>query len=154
MPFGYTHTLKKISKFPLRYQLPPLWIFKRLCLIGSKGNPKFLWFAFFFFKCFWPPHGIWGSQAMDQIWAKIANHTTAVAMPDPLTHCAGRASKPAFWHCRDATDPTTLWYVFYHWQLQWITCIANITITLKRTMLTRHACVLQDFLLSGVFCIS
>lgn len=87
MPFGYTHTLKKISKFPLRYQLPPLWIFKRLCLIGSKGNPKFLWFAFFFFKCFWPPHGIWGSQARNQILASHElNHSCGNT--GSLTHCA------------------------------------------------------------------
>ena len=43
------------------------------------------WNFFFFF--FWPPCGIWSSQAGDQVW--VAGTTYNLAMPDPLTSCAG-----------------------------------------------------------------
>ena len=54
----------------------------------------------FFF--FWPLCGIWSSQARDQIKATVLTYASAVAMLDPLTHCAG--IKHVSWHCRDAAD--------------------------------------------------
>ena len=56
------------------------------------------WFSSFSFF-FWPPLGIWSSQAKDEIRATVATYTTAAAMPDPLTHSASLF--------RDAADPTT-----------------------------------------------
>ena len=34
------------------------------------------------------------SQARDEIWAVALNYAVAVAMPDPLTHCARLWIKP------------------------------------------------------------
>ena len=61
-----------------------------------------VWFCFF---RFWPPHGLWSFQARDQIWASAATYTTAVATPDPLTHCARLGIEPVSWHRRGATNP-------------------------------------------------
>ena len=47
---------------------------------------------------FWPPYGIWSSQARDQIQAAIATYTEAVATMDPLTSCAWLRIEPASWH--------------------------------------------------------
>ena len=38
------------------------------------------------------PCSLWNSRARDQIWAKVATYTRAVAMPASLTHCAGQGS--------------------------------------------------------------
>ena len=43
----------------------------------------------------------------------VVTYATAVAMLDPLTHCAGPGIKPSFWCCRDATDPLRT-----QWELQ------------------------------------
>ena len=48
---------------------------------------------------------MWSSQARDQIRAAVATCVTAVAMPDPLTHCARLGIKPVAWCCRDSADP-------------------------------------------------
>ena len=45
----------------------------------------FCFLIFFFF--YWLPLGIWSFRARDQIRATVATYVTAVAMPDPLTHC-------------------------------------------------------------------
>ena len=67
---------------------------------------KFTIFTFFFFfLLFWLPHGIWNSQARDQICATVVAYTTARAKPDPLTRCAKRGMQPASWHCRDTANP-------------------------------------------------
>ena len=55
------------------------------------------WLIDWFFL-FCPHHGIWSCWARDWIQATVATYTTAVAMPDPLTHCAGPGIKPASWH--------------------------------------------------------
>ena len=36
-------------------------------------------FEYYYFFLFWPPHGIWSSQARDQIQARVATCTIAVA---------------------------------------------------------------------------
>ena len=38
---------------------------------------------FYFFLFFWPPPGIWNSQARDKIPATPMTYTAAVATPDP-----------------------------------------------------------------------
>lgn len=55
-----------------------------LAQIPTSILPVFL--SFFFL--FWLPHSIWSSWARDQIRAEAVTYTTAVAMPDPLTHFA------------------------------------------------------------------
>ena len=63
--------------------------------------------SFFFF---WPPCGIWSSQASDQIQAEVSTYAAPVAMlPDPLTHCAspGIEPEPMSGSSRDATNPIT-----------------------------------------------
>ena len=67
-----------------------------------------------FFFLFQPPWGIWSSQAWDQTYA------AAVAMPDPLIHCAGLGIKPMSWRCRNTTNPVepqwelhALFYLFF-----------------------------------------
>ena len=45
------------------------------------------------------------SWARDQIQAAVATCAAAVAMLDPLTHCAGLGIKPASWHCGDTANP-------------------------------------------------
>ena len=35
------------------------------------------------------PHSVWSSWARDQIQTTVVTYTTATAMTDPLTHCAG-----------------------------------------------------------------
>ena len=37
----------------------------------------------FFFFLFWPPQGIWSSQARHQSGAAVVTYATSVAMPDP-----------------------------------------------------------------------
>ena len=56
---------------------------------------------------FWPPHGIWSSEARDHIWATAGTYVAAAATPDPLTHFAPPrpGTKPVSWGCRDAADP-------------------------------------------------
>ena len=61
----------------------------------------------------WPPCGVWGSWARDQIQAAGATYAAAAAAPDPLSHCAGLGIDPSSWHCRDAADPIEL-----QWELQ------------------------------------
>ena len=68
-------------------------------LIGSK-LPQFISFSLSFLPpsfppslpsflpSFLPPQGIWSSWARDQIQATFTASIAAVAMPDPLTHCA------------------------------------------------------------------
>ena len=41
----------------------------------------------------------------DQIQATVVIHTSATAMLDPLTHCAGLGIEPASWYGRDAANP-------------------------------------------------
>ena len=53
---------------------------------------------------FWPPHGIWGSWARNQIQAAVAAYAEVTATSDPLTHCARLGIEPASWHHRDAAD--------------------------------------------------
>ena len=59
-------------------------------------------FAFF---PFWLSHGTCSSWARDQIWATGATYTTAMAMLDLLTHCAGHGIEPVSWQGRGAADP-------------------------------------------------
>ena len=54
---------------------------------------------------FWPPQGICSFWARDQIWATVATYMATMAMPDPLTYCAGLGIEPFPWHCRDLTEP-------------------------------------------------
>ena len=58
---------------------------------------------------FWPPRGIWRSQARDQIPATVVTYAAAVAMSDPWPPVWGWGSNPhpesASQHCRDAADP-------------------------------------------------
>ena len=79
-----------------------------------------MWFLFLFL--FGHTHGIWSSQARDQILVAVATHATAAAILDPLTHCAGPGLGPESWRCRDATDPIGL-----HRELQ-------LTLILRKTM--------------------
>ena len=60
---------------------------------------------FYFFLFFWPPPGIWNSQARDKIPATPMTYTAAVATLGPLTQCAGLGTEPVSWHCKDAADP-------------------------------------------------
>lgn len=53
---------------------------------------------------FLPPPSLWGSQTRDQIPATTAICAAAVAVQDPLTHCAGPEIEPASQHFRDATN--------------------------------------------------
>ena len=46
-----------------------------------------------------------GSLARDQIRTALETYVAAVAMLDPLTHCAWPGIEPESWCCRDATDP-------------------------------------------------
>ena len=39
-------------------------------------------------------HGIWSSQARDHIEARVTTYTAALAMLDPLIHCAGPGMQP------------------------------------------------------------
>ena len=57
-----------------------------------------------FFGCF-KPYGV--ARPGDQLdpQATVAAYAMAVAMPDPLTHCARLGIKPASWHCRDTANP-------------------------------------------------
>ena len=65
-----------------------------------------LLFLFFLFCCcFWPPRGIWSSQARDQNRASVA---TYAATRDPLTHCALPGIEPASRCSRDAAHPIAL----------------------------------------------
>lgn len=57
----------------------------------------------FFFPLFWPSWGICSFQARDQIWATPGTYATAVAKPNPLTHCARLVIEPV---SRDATMGT------------------------------------------------
>ena len=69
----------------------------------------FLFVFFFSFFSFVFGH-LWrhmSSQARGQIWIIFVTYATAMAKPDPLTHCAGLGIEPASWCCRDATDPVT-----------------------------------------------
>ena len=43
--------------------------------------------------------------ASDQIQAGVVIYTEAVAMPEPLIHCARLGIELASWRCRDTTDP-------------------------------------------------
>lgn len=71
--------------------------------VANKEKLSFfkLTILFYFFFIFWSPHGIWISQARDQIQSTVE----PMAMSDPLVHCAGPKIKPAPWCCRDAADP-------------------------------------------------
>ena len=60
---------------------------------------------FVFVFLFWLPHGIRSPPAEDQIRATVAAYIIAVAMLDPLTHCARLEVESVSWCCRDATDP-------------------------------------------------
>ena len=56
------------------------------------------WSLGFFFFLFGHP---WYMEFLGR-----GSDAAAVAMPDPLTHCAGRGIEPSSWCCRDAADPT------------------------------------------------
>ena len=56
---------------------------------------------------FWPPHGIWISQAQDQIQGTITTEAAAAATLDPLTHCARLGIKPMSQCFQEAADPLT-----------------------------------------------
>jgi len=71
------------------------------------------------FFLFWPPHGIWSSWARDHIWATVATYTSAVVMPDPLTHHAGPGIRAVCWHCRDAAHPVVLLFPIDSIYQQW-----------------------------------
>ena len=47
---------------------------------------------------------MWNSWARHQIQATVLTYATAVAMPDPLTHCAGPGIEPVSWRCRDVAN--------------------------------------------------
>ena len=85
-----------------------------------KTNFSFSWFVFlsfflppslfpflpsflFCFSGFWPPHGIWSSQARDQIQATVLTYITAAAALDPFTYCARPGIEPLSRCCRDTT---------------------------------------------------
>lgn len=57
-----------------------------------------------FFLIFWLPLGIGSSWARDRIRATVVTYTEALAMPDPLSHCAGLGIESASWCCRDAAN--------------------------------------------------
>ena len=73
----------------LSFSLPPFF-------------PSFLISLCFFFSfLFWTPPGIWSSQTRDQIQVSGATYTAAVAMLEPLTHCAG-------WESNLSSDTTEM----------------------------------------------
>ena len=61
----------------------------------------FLFLILFFF--FWPPLGVWCSQARAQIQTVVLIYAAAVAALDPLTLCAGQGVgiEPESWCIRD-----------------------------------------------------
>ena len=61
--------------------------------------------AYTYIFLFWPPCGIWNSQARDQIQHTVVTYATAAAMPDPLTHCARPGIEPTSWCCKDSANP-------------------------------------------------
>ena len=69
------------------------------------------WFVLFCFDfLFRPLSSIWSPQARDQIRAAAANDAATVAMPDPLTHCAGPGIEAT--SCTDTSNP-----IVPQWQL-------------------------------------
>ena len=64
-----------------------------------------IWESYLFiYFLFWPPRGIWSSQARGQIRATAVTYTDAAAMLDPLTPLCWLGIQPASWHCRDAPN--------------------------------------------------
>ena len=55
----------------------------------------------FFLFLFWPPHGMWRSQARDQIWATVATYNAAAA--GSFIHCARPGIEPASQRSGDTT---------------------------------------------------
>ena len=66
---------------------------------------------------YWALLGPWSSWARAQIRAAVVWYATGVAVPDPLTHCAGLRIEPASWHCRDAADPVVPHQEFLYFDL-------------------------------------
>ena len=60
-------------------------------------------------------------------------YPTAMATPDPLTHCAGLGIKPTSWCYRDAADP-----VVPQQELQEIFCFVFKELVVER--LTKQSC--------------
>ena len=91
---------KKKQEKNIKYRLFIFLSFHALHVSLAFIFSSFLFFLFLF----WPPLGTLSSPARDQIQATVAVNATAVARPDPLTHCARLRIKPASWHYRDAAD--------------------------------------------------
>ena len=97
--FWGTSMLFSIVAAPTYIPINTVGVFPFLYTLSSM---LFLKFSFFLF---WPPHGIWNSQARDQIWAAVVIYAAAVATPDPLTHCARPGIEPVSWCCKDTANP-------------------------------------------------
>ena len=68
--------------------------------------------------------GIWSSCARNHIQAVVVTYTTAAAMPDPLTHCAGLGIEFISWCSRGATDPLVpQWELLNTFYINYIFCI-------------------------------
>lgn len=67
----------------------------------------FIYFRFWFllFTFFWPSSGMWSSQAMDHIQARLATYMAAIATLDPLIHWCLQGTEPVSWHYRDTANP-------------------------------------------------
>ena len=106
----YHLSSKTISPFSVKWNLFFFWLYPWHVEVPGPGIELRMWQGspnrhFYFILFVWLPHCTWSSWARGQIWAVILTYTTAAAMPDPLTHCAGLGSKPVSWCCRDASDP-------------------------------------------------
>ena len=66
-----------------------------------------------FFLFFWLSHGIWSSQAKNQIQAAVVTYATAATMPGALTQSVGPGMELVSWHYRNTTNP-----VAPQWELQ------------------------------------
>ena len=73
---------------------PALWLV--IWLFSHSFSVDLFSLSFILKSFFWLPHGIRMFQARDQIQATVATYAAAVAMPDPLTHCARPGIEPAY----------------------------------------------------------
>ena len=81
--------------------------------LPKRLSPPSFFFFFFLSFLFRLLCILWSSKARDQIWGAVMTYTTAVAIPDPLTHCTKLGIQTASWCYRDATDP-----IAPQWELQ------------------------------------
>ena len=71
-------------------------------LLTKQNQDKFRFFFSSSLFLFWPPHGIWSSQARGHLCAEAVTYAAARIT---LNHCAGPVIEPVSQCCRDATNP-------------------------------------------------